>query len=317
MNRRDYMRVAISLAILCASAVICSPATALAWGLEGHAIIGAAAMAHLPADVPDFLKAPAAQAEIAYLNAEEDRLKIDEDVDRAWYRQWSTDHYLDVTDDGSVGGSIRLSDLPATRDDFIKTLWTGSHPVDPYDVGFLPYAILEGYQQVRADFGLWRMATTPQERAWRAQLTVHDIGMFAHFVGDGSQPLHVSVHFNGWGDFPNPNGYSQSRTLHADFETGFVDRYADAHAVTALVAPAQTFDAVPLSAIERYLGATNVQLAPLYQLEKRGGFALTDSTSSIHLEAVRFTDARLAAAATMLDSLIETAWRTSAQIHNG
>jgi hypothetical protein len=56
-------------------------------------------------------------------------------------------------------------------------------------------------------------ATTPEERAWfeadrrlREKLTIRDIGIWSHYVGDASQPMHVSVHFNGWGDYPNPNG---------------------------------------------------------------------------------------------------------------
>ena len=46
-----------------------------------------------------------------------------------------------------------------------------------------------------------------QER--REQHDPADLGDWAHFVGDGSQPMHVSVHFNGWGDFPNPRGFTR------------------------------------------------------------------------------------------------------------
>ena len=49
-----------------------------------------------------------------------------------------------------------------------------------------------------------------------------DTGQLSHFVGDGSQPLHVTIHFNGWGsDQPNPQGYSNAR-LHGPFESDLV-----------------------------------------------------------------------------------------------
>jgi len=270
-------------------------------------------MAHLPADVPDFLKSADAKREIVYLQAEEDRLKIGEDQEQAWAREWNTDHYIDIGDDGKIGGAVAIGSLPATRDDFIEALVKASPPVDPYDVGFLPYSILEGYEQVRSDFALWRSAS-PADRPERERLVIHDIGIFSHFVGDGSQPLHVTIHYNGWGRYPNPNGYTDSRDTHAEFESDFVDKFVTVDAVQPLVGPARVLSTVPLSEIEQYLEATDAQVVPLYDLQKAGGFVLTDSTSAVHQKAVAFTAARIAAAATMLDSLIETAWQTSATL---
>src|SRR5215467_12162810 len=97
-----------------------------------------------------------------------------------------------------------------------------------YQAGYLPYAIIDGWQQIRKDFAYWRAdvkgaeaAEPPEERAWfeadrklREKLTLRDIGFLSHYVGDASQPMHVSVHYNGRGDFPNPNGYTQAK-IHA------------------------------------------------------------------------------------------------------
>ena len=47
------------------------------------------------------------------------------------------------------------------------------------------------------------------------------IGELSPFVGDGSPPLHVTVHFNGWGDFPHPHGYTTAHG-HRPFEPAFV-----------------------------------------------------------------------------------------------
>ncbi len=285
---------------------------ASAWGLKGHTLIGQAAMARLPADLPAFLRADDAKNEIIYLQDEEDRLKIGEDLDRAWSSEWNTDHYLDVDDDDMVGGILSLSSLPQTRDDYVKALWTAAKPVDPYKVGFLPYSILEGYEQVRADFALWRQAPAA-ERTRRAALVVHDIGIVSHFVGDGSQPLHVTVHYNGWGDYLNPQNYTDSRTFHADYEGQFVDANVNLGDITPLVGPAQVFPSVPFAAIEQYLVETNARVVPLYDLAKHGAMDAT-APAAVRTQLVALTAYQLAAAATMLDSLIETAWRSSATL---
>ena len=285
---------------------------AQAWGLKGHTMIGQAAMAHLPADVPAFLRSDDAKNEIIYLQAEEDRLKIGTDMDRAWSREWSTDHYLDVDDNSMIGGVLSLTALPETRDSYIKALWSAAKPTDPYSVGFLPYAILEGYEQVRADFALWRLAPAA-ERDRRASLTIHDIGIFSHFVGDGSQPLHVSVHFNGWGDYPNPQDYTDSHTFHEDYETHFVDDNVTVDDVSPLVGTPKILPDVPLGAIEHYILESNARVVPLYDLAKRGAMDAT-GTPATRAELVSLTSDQLAAAATMLDSLIETAWRSSATL---
>jgi hypothetical protein len=317
----------IALVGATAVALIASAAPAArAWGLQGHTMIGQAAMAHLPDELPPFMHTDAAKAEIVYLQDEEDRLKLG-NSEQAWAREWTTDHYLDVDDNGMVGGAVALSDLPPTRDRFEAALCRAHPSVDAYDVGFLPYAMLEGYEQVRTDFALWRFAsadaahatgaqglTAQEEVAERARLTIHDIGIFAHFVGDGSQPLHVSVHFNGWGAYPNPQGFTESRDTHAAFESDFVDRYLSASDVTPLVGPARELSAEPLPDIEQYLETTVSQVVPFYEMEKAGAFAIGDSTSDEHRKGVAFTAQRLAAASQMLDSLILTAWRSSAQL---
>jgi hypothetical protein len=184
---------------------------------------------------------------------------------------------------------------------------------------------LEGYEQVRSDFALWRLAKAQEQktpgigRASNAQivhereaLTIHDIGIFSHFVADASQPLHVSVHFNGWGRYPNPNGFSTLRTTHNDFEDSFVGAFIHLDVVSPLVGRADVFNTIPLREIESYIAASVVQVTPFYELNKRGAFAMRDYSSATHGDGVRFAATRMAAGATMLNSLIETAWRTSA-----
>jgi hypothetical protein len=281
-------------------------------------MIGQAAMAHLPSGLPAFVQTDAARQEIIYLQDEEDRLKAGEADEYAWSREWTTDHYIDIGDDGKIGGIVPISALPETRDKFETALYQGNPAVDPYDVGFLPYSILEGYEQVRTDFALWRQAdatsSTSADTLEREQLTIHDIGIVSHFIGDGSQPLHVTIHFNGWGNYPNPQAFTQSKDTHAEFESDFVDKFLTLADIQPLVDQAQVLSSIPLTEIEQYLEATDAQVVPLYQLQKAGAFDLADSTSDMHKKGVAFTAARLAAGSTMLDSLILTAWQSSASM---
>jgi len=71
-------------------------------------------------------------------------------------------------------------------------------------------------QQLTKDFGYWRAlvvaeqhANDPAEaarfardRQIREMLTIRDLGVWTHYVGDASQPLHISIHYNGWGNYP-------------------------------------------------------------------------------------------------------------------
>jgi hypothetical protein len=102
--------------------------------------------------------------------------------------------------------------LPTTREEYDTLLRAGGKM--QYNAGYLPYSIVDGFQQLRKDFAYWRALTkaietaqTPEEKAWfeadrrlREKLTLRDLGVWSHYGGDGSQPLHVSVHYNGWAD---------------------------------------------------------------------------------------------------------------------
>jgi len=123
-------------------------------------------------------------------------------------------------------------------------------------------------------------------------------------VADASQPLHITVHFNGWGDYPNPNNYTQSKKIHSKFESDFVNAHTSADAVlshtAAYAAPAAS---VPvMTRVENYLLATNSHVAQVYQLEGAGAF------DAVTPAAVNFTLDRLADGAVMLRDLIVQAY---------
>ncbi len=189
---------------------------------------------------------------------------------------------------------------------------------DAYRSGYLPYNIEDGFEQVAKDFATWRVETAglkserdPEDRVWLARdlqareaLTLRDIGWWAHFVGDASQPLHVSVHHGGWGSYPNPHGYTSDK-IHAPFEGAFVhDHVTLASVAVAMRAPQPC---APVHAcMVRYLTATSTEVEPLYALWTAGEFSRADS------RAVAFATARVADGAAELRDMITAAWRASA-----
>jgi len=215
-------------------------------------------------------------------------------------------------------GVLPLSKLPTTREEYDTLL--RANGLTQYKAGYLPYSIIDGWQQIRKDFAYWRAlkkaietAATPEERAWfeadikrREKLILHNIGIWSHYVGDASQPLHVSVHYNGWGDVPNPNGFTDSKKIHAYFEGEFVKGNLSRSAVAAAVGAFEDCKCKIEAQTDALLTATLAQVGPLYALEKEGGFRKGDE------RGIAFATARLAAGATALRNMIVEAWLDSA-----
>jgi hypothetical protein len=294
-------------ALVCALTLATQPLAANAWGEVGHMMISRAAAQSLPASVPSFLRTADAVMEIARLGPEADNLK---DAGTSEDRDADTGHYLDIGDDGTIFG-VALNALPPTREAYDTALRAGGS--DEYKAGYLPYSIMDGFEVVRKDLAYWRAddymarnATDPAARTYfaglralRETLTVRDIGFWSHFVGDGSQPLHVTLHFNGWDKFPGSQG------LHARFESDYVDRNVDQKTVLAHMKPLVVCNCAIEAETARYLGSTNAQVVPTYTLFEQGAFASrTDA-------GVNFAADRLAAGANELRDLIVEAWRQS------
>jgi hypothetical protein len=294
---------------------------AQAWGAQGHHIVSGVAAATLPDSVPPFLRTPEAIAQIRALGAEADRLRLtgtayDADLDPA--------HFLDLDDDGTIAGAVPLANLPPTREAYDTALRTrgrpaGNQPATQYRYGYLPYAIIEGWQHIVQDFAIWRIdrygeanagteaarAAYAADRVLREGLTVRDIGYWSHFVGDGSQPLHVSVHFNGWGNYPNPQGYSTSNTIHARFETAFLRGRATEALVAPRVGPYAPATQPFAARVADYLKATAAGVPAVYRFEGRAPFPNAGP------EAVDFMLDRLAAGARAMRDWIADAYLAS------
>lgn len=307
------------ISALCAALlglVLVAPSPAFAWGATGHRIINGDAARTLPEDMPPFVRTPEAIAEITALGPEADR---DRGAGKTRDAEWDPAHFLNLDDDGTIGGTVKLSDLPPTRENYDTALRTGAKPADQYLRGYLPYEIVDGYALLVKDFGIWRVDAYAEahaanaadktfysnDRKLRETLILRDIGFWGHFVGDASQPLHVSVHYNGWGDYPNPNNYTQSNKIHAKFESDFVNAHTSAEATLSHIGPYVPAPGPILPRVEAYIAQTNSFVPKVYQLEGAGAF---DATTP---EAVNFTLDRLAAGAKMMRDLIADAFTES------
>jgi hypothetical protein len=316
MRRRLTPRLA-GLALT--AAIAAAPAAAWAWGASGHRLVGEAAMRALPPDLPAFLRSARAAADVGEYSREPDRLKH---AGRAFDSDRDPGHFLDLGDDGSVLGGPRLSALPPTREDYEKALQAAGQ--DSWKAGYLPYSILENWQALAQDFAYWRVEAFAERnpawaehRAWfaadRARREVQifsAIGELSHYVGDGSQPLHVSVHFNGWGDYPNPGGYSQAK-LHAPFEGELVRQTVTLAAVEQAMGPPRPLQGPLEARIGAYLAATGAQVIPFYEMEKAGGMKPGDPRGTA------FATRQLAIGAAELRDLVAAAWQASDRLTVG
>src|SRR5258706_483832 len=50
---------------------------------------------------------------------------------------------------------------------------------------------------------------------------IYTMGVMGHFAGDASQPLHTTVHFNGWTG-ANPEHYTTTNKFHAWVDGGYI-----------------------------------------------------------------------------------------------
>jgi hypothetical protein len=309
MLRRSW-----STLLIAALLGIVTPDEAGAWGATGHRLVSAIGVAHLPSEVPAFVRSAEARAMVRELGAELDRSK---GAGRTHDAERDPGHHVILNGQASVMGIVSLDALPVTREEYDTAL--RAHGKTQYVAGYLPYSIVDGWQQLRKDFALWRAAVVggasavdAADRAWfeadrklRETLILRDIGVWSHYIGDASQPLHVSMHSNGWYG-PNPKGYSTSRGIHADFEGEFVKRFVPADRVTAAVRPYQDCACPIEERTRRYLRATHSMVERLYELEATGAFKGADAAG------VDFAAQRLAAGASELRDMIVDAWRASA-----
>ena len=277
-----------------------------AWGADGHRMINRLAAEALPKDVPDFLRSPAAVDAMEYYGPEPDHWKSPAEPELT--AAGSPEHFIDIEWADLIGGP-----LPRKRYDFIRALAVAQKahpdlPLTPEKVGLQPYAVDESYEKLKSAMRDYRALVAAHKETKPIECEILFVaGIMGHFVADGSQPLHVSIQYNGWTG-PNPNGYTTEHTIHANFESTFV--HANIHAekdVAPLVVPKPVVLGDVFDQYVAYLRTSSGLVEKTYQLDKTGAFN-GDGTPA----GKAFVDERLAAGTTELRDLIYTAWVRSA-----
>jgi hypothetical protein len=292
-----------------------------AWDEAGHVIVTELAVRLLGDNAPDFLKTSAARARLNFLCAEPDRWRNLKLAPLPHIN--SPDHYIDF--ELLALYELTPQTMPPFRYDFVAYMarYKAAHPDKNFEYdaskdddhsrewpGFVPYRICELYAELRSS---WRTLNTYEkyrERVSEAAIEncqqdiIYLMGLLSHYVGDCSQPLHTTKHFNGWvGD--NPHGYTTSPKFHAVIDGGVIDagRIRSQDLFERLPSGLRKIDETKLfPEVIAYSLEAFGEVEHTYQLEKQGAFR---PGSDSFPEGKRFVEDRLCAGAVMLASLWE------------
>lgn len=304
----------------------------LAWNYEGHRMVAAAAVASLPEDFPAFARNPTASERIQFLSGDPDRWRILRDP--AFRHINDPDHYFDL--ESMAEYNLTPKTLPDLRNELLGHIYIEriQHPekfviADESDdarvyllFGLLPYSIQDYFLKLKAEFIYYRdmknKGSTPEDLAQAEQNIIYTMGVMSHFVGDGAQPLHLSVHHHGWvGD--NPEGYTSSRKIHSWIDGGFIeaaqityDSFKDRIQPAEIIWPGDTVphEISAFPSIMEYLVESHRRVEPLYQLEKNGKLN-GDKPSP---EGCRFIEDQLLRGSHYLGSLYYSAFKSAEMV---
>ncbi len=303
-----------------------------AWDYEGHRIVAQLALAALPEDFPRIVAGPDEAERVAFLSAEPDRWRNVPDLPLKHAGGSWGDHFLDLeylTDAG-----LDLDTLTSFRYEFVLQFARGraAHaaafkPIDPARnldrtaewPGFAPWAIAEHFARLRSGFSYLRVfeeVGTPAEAANARANLLYVMGLLAHYVGDCSQPLHTTKHYNGWSG-ANPRGYPTWNGLHSWIDGGIIAR-------TGLRFPALRERALPprvlplgpradgrdplFVAVLDYIRVQHRQVETIYELGKAGRLGQAPG-AEVPPETRRLIEEQLLAGGQMLASVWLTAFR--------
>lgn len=296
----------LALAALLAMA----PTVAHAWGGTAHGVIDRAAIEAIPDDGPIFLRkhvdyiAASASLPDSWRGVSENFSKIEEDPNHGWFREQFT----------------FLKPIPRSRYEFVIALYKRHEAIRESDpaiaartnvrwTGTLPYAAIEAYDRLVVCMRHVRKAQAEGgDASIPEQHCAFDTIRLGHYIGDGAQPMHDSIHSDGWrGD--NPKGFTTDRSVHGRFESRFVDgmKLTVGDIAPRIGAPGHR-GVDMFEAVLAYLDEAGDKVAALYMLEKRNGFA---DFADKDVRAMVYE--RTAAGASMLRDMLCRAWAESAQ----
>ena len=297
------------IALILAGA-LAAPA-AYAWGLRGHATINRVAVETLPEDAPAFLGqhvdyiAFRSIVPDTWRGASEPFLKMLEDPNHGWFREQF---------DFLPG----IESIPRSRYEFVLALYKERERIQADDpesaklmnvrwTGTLPYAAVESYEKVKTAFRLWRMTDDAERKRFLELDAAHYIGRLGHYTGDGAQPLHATIHHDGW-QGPNPEGYTTDPRIHGKMESAYVDLIELTPGdIRERIGPARRLED-PFTSILEHLETSHADIERLYQLDLAGAWEDKD-----HAEAREMVYRTTANGARLLRDLVYTAWVESGE----
>jgi hypothetical protein len=293
------MRQGYTVALLLAAAVAAG-GSATRWGFHGHEIAGRAAATDLPAELPEFFRT--ATDQLAYLNPEPDRWRGD--GFRELNEAMRYDHYIDI--EVIPDSVLEIGD----RFQYLFALQRHGLSNPARDAGLLQYRIIELHQRLVVEWRLWRRETDAARRELIEQRIINDAGILGHYVTDGANPHHTSVHHNGWAEgYPNPRGFTTQPGFHSRFESRFVERHVRTEDLLPHMRSEPTAFTDARAEVLAYLRRSHGRLERLYELDQIEAWGAA-TTGIAHKE---FAVERLAAGANMLRDLWWTAWVQSAE----
>lgn len=321
------MKNLIFLSAIC----VFSAQTLFAWDYEGHRLVNQLALASLPKDFPAFALTPEAQERIAFLSGEPDRWRNTQNLELRHAN--GPDHYIDLEEVALY--DLKPETLPPLRYDFVAQIARSraAHPdrfppIDPDRdsdhtrelSGFLPWTMTEYYAKLKSEFSYLKSfreaGGTPDEIANAQANIVYTMGVMGHFYGDASQPLHTTIHFNGWvGD--NPHQYTTDHGFHAWIDGGYIAKVniggdlADmkkqihpAQLVTLNGQPAQPTQIFP--AVVQFIVDQNKLVEPLYKMEHDH---MLTGTNDIGMQGKPFIEGQLVKSGQFLGDIWYSAWQ--------
>lgn len=269
-----------------------------AWTDKGHRMLPELALKLLPPDVP-VLRAYAAQ--VADAGPEPDRWRAGfppiKDAQEP-------DHYINLE------RAAFLTEFPAVRHKFIEAIYaeavrSGNAALRPETVGYQPYIVAEIFERLRLGFGEHaRLRFLGQPTATVEQRIAFYAGWLSHYITDGAQPLHATIHYDGWTG-ENPDGFTTERGIHYKFEGLFVEENISADDVSSVAAKTLSLREL-LPDYMAYLRHSSSLARSLYVLDKAGAFNGAGTK-----EGRAFVLERLAAGRDMLAAVWTAAYRQS------
>jgi hypothetical protein len=292
-----------------ATALAMLPTAAHAWGGTAHSVIDHAAIEAIPDDGPIFLRkhvdyiAASASLPDSWRGDSENFSKIEEDPNHGWFREQFT----------------FLKPIPRSRYEFVIALYKRYEAIKDSDpataartnvrwTGTLPYAAIEAYDRLVVCMRYVRKAQAEGgDASVPEQHCAFQAIRLGHYIGDGAQPMHDSIHSDGWrGD--NPKGFTTDRSVHGRFESQFVDgmKLTVADIAPRIGVPGHRSGDM-FEAVLTFLDEAGDKVGAVYTLEKRNGFA---DFADKDVRAMVYE--RTAAGASMLRDMLCRAWAESA-----